>query len=426
MNINEQMFKWMKEIFHLPRSLTGDGNKKTINYLKKINPEWKIIKFKTGKKVFDWIIPKVWNVKDAYIEHSSGKKYAEFSKNNLHLVNYSIPVKKKNLSLDHIKKKIYSLPKQPKLIPYVTSYYHKDWGFCMSENEIKKMPKNGKYSIEINTSLTNGNLEVAEIFIKGKSNKEIFFSTYLCHPSLANDNLSGVVLINGIILFLKDNYRKPFYSYRFVMVPETIGSIAYLSKKYKLLQKNVISGFNLSCVGDNRIFSMVESRTGKSLADQSLKYFISHKRKNKIYKLSERGSDERQYCSPRINLPLVTFCRSKFHTFPEYHTSADNLDLISEQSLGDSLEIFMNIIKTYELGIYPKSLSFGEPFLKKYNLHKKKSIKNDRTRVHKIRSDLVNYADGKTNIFQIFSYIGGNFENLYDQYTLLKEKKLLR
>jgi len=237
------MIKWAKDLFPICRSITGEGTRKTLSYFTKLNPEFKRIKFKTGQKIFDWVIPKEWNIKDAYIEHESGKRFAEFKKSNLHIVGYSTPLKKtipKNKLLSHI----YTQKDQPNSIPYVTSYYQETWGFCLSEHQKRKLPK-GNYKVIIDSDLKKGNLELSHAILKGNSKKEIFFSSYVCHPSMANNELSGPVLLNAIMLYLKSNYLKSKYTYRFVLLPETIGSIAYLSKFKKTMKKNIVCGFNI-------------------------------------------------------------------------------------------------------------------------------------------------------------------------------------
>ena len=263
------MIKWAKDLFPICRSITGDGTRKTLSYFKKLNSEFKRLKFKTGQKVFDWVIPKEWNIKDAYIEHESGKKFAEFKKCNLHIVGYSKRVNK-TMPRNKLLSQIYTQKDQPDSIPYVTSYYKETWGFCLSENQKKKLPY-GNYKVIIDSELKKGNLELSHAIFKGKSKKEIFFSSYVCHPSMANNELSGPVLLNAIMLYIKTSYPKSKYTYRFVLLPETIGSIAYLSKFMKVMKSNTLCGFSLSCVGDERGYCYTSSRKGNTLADDAIK-----------------------------------------------------------------------------------------------------------------------------------------------------------
>jgi len=416
------MFKWIKDLFPICRSITGDGIKKTLSYFEKINPELKRIKFKSGLKVFDWVIPLEWNIKDAFII-KNGKKIVDFKKNNLHVVGYSHPINK-TINKKDLLKKLYSEKKRPNAIPYVTSYYQKDWGFCISETKKKKL-KEGNYKVFINSSLTKGNLECSHALIKGKSKKEIFFSSYVCHPSMANNELSGPSLLNAIMLYLKRNHKKNYYSYRFFLGPETIGSISYLSKYKDLLKKNIFCGFNLSCVGDERNYSHIHSKNENTISDQALSSSIFHFKNKKNYSFLERGSDERQYCYPGIDLPIATFCKTKFGEFPEYHTSDDNLKLVTEKGLNESLKVFVNIIDAFELGCIPSNKYFCEPNLGKRNLYPLISKKGSYTNL-KNRMNLLAYADGQNNIFSITKKINVPLEKVLIEYKILLKKKLLK
>ena len=415
------MIKWAKDLFPICRSITGDGTRKTLSYFTKLNPELKRLKFKTGKKVFDWVIPEEWNIKDAYIQHESGKKFAEFKKNNLHIVSYSIPLKTK-ISKKKLLNHIYTQKDQPDSIPYVTSYYKKTWGFCLSEKQKKKLP-NGSYKVFIDSDFKKGNLELSHAIFKGSSKKEIFFSSYICHPSMANNELSGPVLLNAAMLYLKSKYKKPKYTYRFVLLPETIGSIAYLSKFKTVMKKNILSGFNVTCVGDERSYSHVSSPKGNTLADEALTAALLKLPNVKKYSFLDRGSDERQYCSPRINLPLCGFSRSK--EYPEYHTHKDNFNVVTQKGLEGSFDVLKQIIDAFELGIYPKTQTFGEPSLSKRGLYPTLSQKGKHSAV-RLRMNLIAYSDGKTNIFKIANLLNEPINKICEEYKILKSKKVLK
>ena len=421
---NFKFTKCLRDLFNLNRSLTGKGTLLTIKYFSKLNPELKILKFKSGKKVFDWKIPQEWIIKDAYIKHiKSNKKFAEFKKNNLHLVGYSTS-QKKIIDLKDLKKKIHVLDKIPNAIPYVTSYYKKNWGFCMSKNMLNRLPK-GKYLANIQSEFKNGHMNGAHALLKGKVKKEILFSSYICHPSMANNELSGPILLNSILDFLKKNFKKTYYSYRFVLMPETIGSIAYISKYHRILKKNTIAAFNLTCVGDGRSYSLIESRNGNTISDSALKCQIIKKNKFKIYSFLQRGSDERQYCSPGVDIPMATFCRSKFGEYKEYHTSLDNLDLVKEKYLNESLEIFKNIISCFEMGIYPMPTFKCEPMMSKRNLYPSISKAENYSQNIKDRMNFIAYCDGR-NIFEISLKTGIKLERLIEEYKILSEAKVLK
>ena len=419
-----QMLKWAKDLFSICRSITGDGTRMTLSYFEKINPEFRRLKFKTGQKVFDWEIPKEWNIKDAYLEHESGERYAEFKKCNLHIVGYSKPVNKK-ISKKELLNYIHTQKEQPDSIPYVTSYYKERWGFCLSENQKSKLP-DGNYKVIIDSDLKNGNLELSDAIFKGKTKKEIFFSSYICHPSMANNELSGPVLLNAIMHYIKSNYPKSKFTYRFVLLPETIGSIAYLSKFMKVMKSNMICGFNLTCVGDERAYSYVGSRKGNTLADDAIEAALFGLSNVKKYSYLDRGSDERQYCAPGIDLPVCCFSRSRSE-YPEYHTHKDNFNVVTQKGLEGSFNVVKKIIDAIELELYPKTTVLGEPNLGKRGLYSTLSQKgkwdNDTKR---LRLNLIAQSDGMTNIFKIAKLLKEPLDKLCNEYSLLKSKKVLK
>tara|TARA_A100001011_G_scaffold108460_1_gene115066 strand:+ start:7720 stop:8976 length:1257 start_codon:yes stop_codon:yes gene_type:complete len=417
------MYNWCKDLFPICRSITGDGLKKTLSYFEKINPSLKRLKFKSGKRVFDWTIPLEWKIKDAYIEHTSGKRFAEFKKNNLHLVNFSMPTKLK-LDKKNLLKKIHSHPKYKDAIPYVTSYYKKDWGFCLSENDKKKLPE-GKYKVFINSKFIKGNLDISHAILKGKYKKEIFFSSYVCHPSMANNELSGPVVLNGLIKYIKKTYKTANFTYRFVLLPETIGSIAYLSRYKDILKKNMIMGFNLSCLGDNRAYSIIKGPDGKNLSFYALNALLRKKKNYKIYDFTERGSDERQYCAPGIDLPVIGFCRSKYGKYKEYHTSKDDLNIISDKSLNQSLDILKKLVDICELSLFPKTRILCEPNLSKRNLYPTTSKHNTMSKKLKLRKDIIAFANGKRSIFEIADILSISIEEVVKEIKILKISSIL-
>jgi aminopeptidase-like protein len=418
----KQMIRWMKDLWDYPRSLTGHGTHKTLKYLKSINPDLNIDSIKTGTRVFDWEIPDEWNIFNAYIEHESGKKFAELSKSNLHVLGYSIPCDF-SLPLSELLSHIYTQPDQPNVVPYVTSYYDDNWGFCMSDNDKKKLP-DGEYRVVIDAKKKPGILETADLIIKGKNSEEVFFSTYICHPSMANNELSGPVLSTALAQYIKSKYGDHKYTYRFVFVPETIGAISYLSKNLKKLQSKVICGFNLSCVGDERAYSHIESRIGNTLADNALQAALIGLDNVVAYSFLERGSDERQYCAPGIDLPLCGFCRTKYGNYPEYHTSADNFDVVTENGLNGSLDVMKSIVDAFEIGLFPKNNIKCEPQLGKRNLY---SVISQKSCGYDIstRMDILAYADGKHSIFDISKKINKNLKLVISEIATLKRHGLL-
>ncbi len=417
-----KMINWIKELFPICRSITGNGTRKTLSYFEKINPELKRIKFKTGTKVYDWKIPMEWNIDNAYVSKNN-KKIIDFKNNNLHVVSYSHPINQE-IDLKKLLKNIHTDKKRPGAIPYVTSYYQKNWGFCMQEN-LKKKLKPGKYKVFIDSKLTNGHLECSHAHIKGKFKKEIFFSSYVCHPSMANNELSGPVLLNKILLYLKTNYPNTKYSYRFFLGPETIGAISYLSRFYKTMKKNTLLGFNLSCVGDENNYSLVQSRTGNTLADKALYSAIFHFKNKKVYDFLKRGSDERQYCSPGIDLPVATFCKTRFGDYPEYHTSDDNLKIVSEKGLMQSFKVMKNIIDALEVGAVPVYKYRCEPNLGKRSLYPQISKRGGHNEEIKLRRSLLAYSDGVSNLFEIAIKLKEPLDRVIKEYKILLKNKLL-
>ncbi len=420
----KSLFEHLIDLFPICRSITGDGLDISLSYFEKYHPEYQRLEFKTGEKIFDWEVPLEWNIKDAYIENLNTKqRFAEFKKNNLHVVGYSIPINK-TFDFNEFSERIHTHNENDYLIPYLTSYYKRYWGFCMSKKEKDSMQP-GSYKVFIDSSLKKGKLNLSHAIIKGNSKKEILFSSYLCHPSMANNELSGPVVLNAVLNYIKTNYKKRKYTYRFIMQPETIGPIAYLSKFKDELIDKVICGFNLSCVGDERAYSYVSSPFENTLADKAI-YSAIHKFKNfKKYSYLDRGSDERQYCSPRIKLPLITFSKSKFGEYPEYHSDADNLNLVTNKGLNESLEVMKTIIDAFEEGLYPKLLTYGEPQLGRRNLYPNLSRTGNVSSV-KIRMDFLAYCDGKTNIFDICKIINCDLNSLLKEYKLLKKIKVIK
>jgi len=412
-----------KQLFSICRSLTGEGTRRTLSYFEKYHPEYIRLKFSTGTKVFDWEIPKEWNIKDAYLEHlDTGKRFAEFKKSNLHVVGYSAPVDTV-MNSDELEDRIYTQPDQPDWIPYVTSYYRETWGFCIAENEKKNLPA-GKYRAFIDSSLSEGKLELSHVLLRGKSEKEIFFSSYICHPSMANNELSGPIVLNAVLDYLKQAYPESKYSYRFVLLPETIGSISYLSLFAKDMKRNVICGFNLSCVGDERAFSYVQSPEANTLADKALSTALKGRDNVKIYSYLERGSDERQYCSPGIDLPLCTFCRTKFGEYPEYHTSADDFAVVTENGLQGALSVVKLIVDAFETCLYPCCKLPCEPQLGKRGLYPNVSQKSS-NHPARARMDILAFCNGKNSIFDIAKLANLELETVVHELKLLLNADLI-
>ena len=423
MTSETQMITWAKELFPIPRSLTGEGLRRTLRYFKAINPEFEFKSFETGRQVFDWIVPKEWKICDAWIEHESGERFCEFSKHNLHIMGYSTPIDKV-MSLEELSPHIYTQDDLPDAIPYVTSYYKERWGFCMSANDKMQLPQ-GNYRVFIDSELFDGQLDIAEAKLKGQQDKELLFTSYVCHPSMANNELSGPVVLNALLKYVKATYPTPKMSYRFLLVPETIGSISYLSENLDDLKNNLECGFVLSCVGDERAYSHILSRKGNSLADKALEAALLGKDSVNTYSFLKRGSDERQYCAPGIDLPVCGFCRSKYAEFIEYHTSEDDFDLVTQKGLEGAFNVMRSIIDAFELGLYPENTVLGEPQLGKRGLYPTLSKKDQYAGI-RTRMDFLAYADGKTDVFDIAKTLEKNLEDVLNEYVLLSENGIIK
>ena len=432
-NINNgnKIFRFAKKIWPFNRSLTGKGTEETLLFLKKVCQELKIKKEYSRKKVYDWRVPDEWNVEDAYIITPEGKQICDFKKNNLHLVNYSIPVNC-TLNFQQLSKKLHFIKEIPNAIPYRTSYYKKDWGFCISYNEFKKLKK-GNYKIIINSKHTKGKLLYGEIILKGKSKKEIFFSTYICHPSLANNEISGPSLLIYLSKWIKNLHNRK-YSYRIVFVPETIGSIIYLNKNLDKMKKNIIAGYNVSCVGDERSISFLPSKNENTLSDRvALQVLEDLSLKYKKYTWLDRGSDERQYCSVGVELPVASVMRSKYGEYKEYHTSLDRLGrVVTPKGFQTSYEIYKKIISKLEKNIYPIATNICEPNLGKRGLYEttggKNNIYNKTNKKFNSRRilDILSYSDGKNSIFDIAQKCKLNFKEVKKILLFLNKKSLLK
>ncbi len=420
-----QIYNFANKIFPINRSITGEGNRQTLKLIKEIIPNLKIKEIPSLTKVSDWTVPLEWNVNDAYIVNPKGKKILEFSKNNLHLVGYSVPTKK-NISLAELKKHLHYKKELPNAIPYVVSYYKKNWGFCLSYNEYKKLKK-GKYKIFIDTELTKGSMTYGEILIPGKMKDEILFSTYICHPSLANNEVSGPALLTYIVKFL-NSIKNKRYSYRIVFHPENIGAIAYISKNLKALKKNVKAGYVLSCVGDNKNYSYIPSRNGNTLADKIARYVLQNFTKSyKEYSFLDSGSDERRYCSPNVDLPVSSILRTKYGNYKEYHTSLDNMKILSNEGFQGAYEVYLNIIKILENNYKFLTKTVCEPQLGKRGLYPNISKWPDKKSWLSVRKliNCLSFADGKKDLIDLSKSIEVHSDELLNILKKLIEKNLI-
>lgn len=393
--------KYFDRLWPITRSLTGNGNRETLKILSELI-DLQISEIPCGTQCFDWTVPAEWNVREAWIKNSKGEKIVDFSKNNLHIVGYSEPFKGK-LRYEQLKPFLYTLPDQPDLIPYMTSYYKRRWGFCISYNQFLGLDEKDIYEVFIDSSFDdNGSMTIGEVIIKGKSEKEVLFSTYICHPSMANNELSGTLVSAFICSKLKEKNGLK-YTYRFTFVPETIGSIYSLSVNGEHWRNNLQAGFVITCIGDEGKFTYKKSRRGNSLPDRAVEAVLSQtENKFKIVDFIPLGSDERQYCSPGFNLPVGSLMRTMYGKYPEYHTSGDNKDFISFEAMEESVLKYLEIIDVLERNEkYINTMPFCEPQLGKRGLYPSLSSPSGNNEFVKAMMWILNLADGSNDLISI-------------------------
>ena len=412
MDIGCDIHNFAKELWPLNRSITGEGVRQTLECIRFHLQALQIRSVPSGTAVFDWTIPKEWKVNDAYIVTPTGEKICEFSENNLHLLGYSIPFNGK-VSLVQLKEHLYTLPEQPNAIPYITSYYKGRWGFCLSQDQFNQL-EDGEYYVKIDTEHFDGVLNFAELVIPGRSSKEVFLSTYICHPSMANNELSGPAVVTFIAKWLSE-ISELNYTYRIIFIPETIGSITYLSLHSDEMKQRTFSGFNVSCVGDDRAYSYLPSRNGNTLSDHIAKHILKHTDPNfKTYSWLDRGSDERQYCAPGIDLPIASIMRTKYGEYPEYHTSLDDLEnVVTPQGLDGGYWAIRRAIEAIERNKKYKVTVLCEPQMGKRALYPTLSSKNSGEEV-RLMMDFISLCDGNSSLLGIAEKLSIPVWKLYD------------
>lgn len=418
----QEMFDLISKLYPICRSITGDGVRKTLEILQSYIP-LKIHEVATGTRVFDWVVPKEWNIKDAYVKNSEGQKVVNFKDSNLHVVSYSLPIQKK-VSFTELKNHLYTLPEHPDWIPHKTSYYKGIWGFCLSHKKYLQLQQDEEYEVYIDSSLEDGYLSYGEYFIPGETDDEVLFSCHTCHPSLCNDNLSGIALSAFLANYLSSVSRR--YSYRFVFVPSTIGSITWLCLN-ETKTKHIKHGLVVSGVGDKGHMTYKKSRRGDAEIDRAAMHVLDHSGQEfEVKEFSPYGYDERQYCSPGFNLPVGSLTRTPFGTYPEYHTSADNLDFVKSDYLQDSFEKYLAIIDILENNrTYMNTNPNCEPQLGKRGLY---ASMGGRPTTSDDRIALLwalNQSDGNHTLLDIAEKSNINFPVLRKAVDALVENSLL-
>ena len=417
----EQMHGLMAELYPICRSITGDGVRETLNIVKKHIP-LSVNKIRTGATVFDWEIPKEWNISDAYIKNSRGEKIVDFADSNLHVLNYSVPVHQQ-MSLSELRPHLYTLPEYPDWIPYRTSYYKEDWGFCMTHNQFQQLPDD-VYEVHIDSTLKKGHLTYGEYYLPGQLSDEVLLSTHICHPSLCNDNLSGICILTFLAKYLQaENLR---YSYRFLFIPGTIGAIAWLSIN-ELKIRNIKHGLVAALLGDSGAFTYKKSRRGNAEIDQVVIEVLKNSNvEHKIINYTPYGYDERQFCSPGFNLPMGSLTRTPYGQYPEYHTSADNLDLVKHEALEGSLRIYQSVIRMLEANKrYINTNPKCEPQLGKRKLYNMVGGNNDSADYQMALLWVLNLSDGHHSLMDISKESAIAFDMIREAADKLVECRLL-
>ena len=397
--LGEKIFGWLTDLYPVCRSITGPGVRQTLSYLQGLLPDLKVLSVPSGSQAFDWTVPDEWSIREAWIEHEDGTRVVDFANHSLHVVSYSQP-QDRWLDREELEKNLYSLPEQPDAIPYVTSYYTPHWGFCLTDRQRQAL-RPGRYHVYIDSTLGPGSLNYGELILPGRQSEEVLLSTYICHPSMANNELSGPVTAAALGRWLSALPDRR-YTYRIVFVPETIGAIVYINRNLDILKSKTVAGFVLTCMGDERAYSLVPSRLDGTLADRVARHVLRQVAPDYIeYSFLDRGSDERQYCSPGVDLPVCSIMRSKYGTFPEYHTSLDDLKFVSPKGLAQSYEIMRRCLETLEHNYCFRTTVMCEPQMGKRGLYPAVSERGSYDPDTRLLKDVLAYCDGKHDVIAL-------------------------
>jgi len=417
-----EMYGLIEELFPICRSITGDGLRATLRRIQQEIPI-EIREVPTGTPVFDWTVPREWNIRDAYIKNAAGERVVDFRRSNLHVINYSVPIRGR-MSLAELREHLHTLPDRPEWIPYRTSYYKETWGFCLSQRQLDALP-DGEYEVLIDSSLEDGHLSYGEYLLPGESPDEILISCHSCHPSLCNDNLSGIAVAVHLARELAE--QPHHYSYRFLFIPGTIGAITWLSLNEEAIAR-IKHGLVLAGVGDPGRFSYKKSRRGNAEIDRAAVHVLEKSgHPFEVAEFSPYGYDERQYCSPGIDLPVGRFSRTPHGTFPQYHTSADNLDFVRPAALAQSFAICRKIFGVLENNkTYQNQNPKCEPQLGKRGLYRAIGGQADAGAREMAMLWVLNLSDGGHSLLDIAERSKLDFDAIEFAARTLREHGLLK
>ncbi|MDP4500821.1 DUF4910 domain-containing protein [Nonomuraea turcica] len=412
------MHDLVRRLYPLCRSITGAGLRRTLEIIGESIP-LEITEVPTGTNVLDWTIPREWNIRDAYIKDAAGNKVVDFQESNLHVVGYSVPVEA-TMSLEELRGHLHTLPDQPDLIPYRTSYYAETWGFCLSQNTLDGLA-DGPYEVKIDATLADGHLTYGEHVIRGRSSEEVLISCHICHPSLANDNLAGVAVAVALAQRLSD----PWYTYRFIFAPGTIGAITWLALNRENTDR-IRHGVTLACAGDSGAITYKRSRRGDAEIDQVFAHVLKD-RPHTILDFSPYGYDERQYCSPGFNLAVGSLTRTPYGSYPEYHTSADNPGFVRPEAMEDTLETLWAAVRVLEGNRRYQNLSpYGEPQLGTRGLYGSLGGRSDTKQAQMAMLWVLNLSDGLNSLLDIAERSNLPFQALADAALSLQSAGLVK
>lgn len=405
--LGRQLYDCVADLYPICRSITGDGVRETLSHLKQIVP-LTVSEVPSGTAAFDWVVPNEWNIRDAYVKNAQGERVIDFHDSSLHVLNYSRPIGE-TMSLAELRPHLFTLPDKPDWVPYRTSYYAENWGFCLSQNRLDALPEE-EYEVCIDSSLGPGALTYGELLIPGESAEEVLISCHICHPSLANDNLSGVAVAAYAARYLQS--RSTRYSYRFLFIPATIGSLVWLSRNESSVSR-IRHGLVLACLGDSGPLTYKRSRRGNAMIDRVAAHILKQRDDCELFDFSPYGYDERQYCSPGFDLPVGRLSRTPHGRFPEYHTSADNLDFVKPVQLAGSLLACLEIFEALEQErVYLNQKPKGEPKLSKYGLYDSIGGGTDSPAFRMALLWVLNLSDGRHGLLDIAERSGLDFQEV--------------